>query len=159
VTETDAIKRILAQMKGRPGALEVLQGIQEALGYVPASAIPAVAEGLNLSRAEVHGVVTFHDDFRRTPPGKHTVSICQAESCQALGGEALAARARATLGVDFHQTTPDGCVTLELVYCLGLCSSSPTLMLDGEVHGRVTPEKLDELLAAVGKPCRRTAAE
>jgi formate dehydrogenase subunit gamma len=149
VTESETVHRIVAEMKGRPGPLlEVLHAIQTALGYVPDSAVPLVAEGLNLSRAEVHGVVTFYHHFRRSPPGKHTLQLCQAESCQALGALALAAHARKALGIDFHQTTPDGRVTLEPVYCLGLCACSPALMLDGEVHGRVTPELLDGLLAA-----------
>lgn len=152
MTESDTVLRIVAQMKERPGPLlEVLHAIQAALGYVPASAIPVVAAGLNLSRAEVHGVVTFYHHFRTHRPGRHTLSVCQAESCQAMGCAQLTAHAKATLGVGFHETTPDGRFTLEPVYCLGNCACSPALMLDGELHGRVTPEQLDGLLAAADK--------
>ncbi len=144
----ETIRRIAAELKGRPGPLiEVLHAIQAELGYVPAAAVPLVASELNLSRAEVHGVVTFYHYFRSTPPGAHTVSVCRAESCQAVGAEALAAHARQRLGVDFHETTPDGRFSLEPVYCLGNCACSPAVMIDGELHGRVTPERLDALLS------------
>jgi formate dehydrogenase subunit gamma len=143
-----AIRRIVADLKGRPGPLiEVLHAVQAQLGYVPPAAVPLVASELNLSRAEVHGVVSFYHLFRSTPPGAHTVSVCRAESCQAVGGEALAAHARQRLGVDFHETTPDGRFSLEPVYCLGNCACSPAVMIDGQLHGRVSPERLDALLA------------
>ena len=144
----DVVRRIVAQHKERPGPLlEVLHAIQAALGFIPAGAVPLVAEGLNLSRAEVHGVVTFYHYFRHTRPGKHTLSLCQAESCQAMGSEALALHARSRLGVDFHETTPDGKFSLEPIYCLGNCACSPAVMLDGRLYGRVTPEALDALIA------------
>ena len=144
-----AVRRIAADMKGRPGPLiEVLHAIQAALGYVPEAAVPIVAQILNLSRAEVHGVVTFYHFFRRSPPGKHTLSLCQAESCQAMGSEALARHAKARLGVQFHETTPDGRLTLEPIYCLGNCACSPAALLDGRLLGRLTPERLDAILAA-----------
>jgi formate dehydrogenase subunit gamma len=144
----DSVRRIVGDLKGRPGPLiEVLHAIQAELGYVPPAAVPLVASELNLSRAEVHGVVTFYHFFRSTPPGAHTVSVCRAESCQAVGGEALAAHARRRLGVDFHGTTPDGRFSLEPVYCLGNCACSPAVMIDGELHGRVSPERFDALLA------------
>ncbi len=147
----EAVQRIVDGLKGRPGPLiEVLHAIQAQLGYVPPAAMPLVAAGLNLSRAEVHGVVSFYHYFRSTPPGAHTVSVCRAESCQAVGGEALAAHARQRLGVDFHQTTPDGRFSLEPVYCLGNCACSPAVMIDGRLHGRVTPERFDALLSDVG---------
>lgn len=143
----ETVRRIVADLKGRPGPLiEALHAIQAELGYVPAAAVPLVASELNLSRAEVHGVVTFYHFFRDTPPGVHTVSVCRAESCQAVGGEALAAHARQRLGIDFHETTPDGRFSLEPVYCLGNCACSPAVMIDGRLHGRVTPERLDALL-------------
>src|SRR5579872_7511933 len=146
----EAVRRIVGDLKGRPGPLiEVLHAIQAELGYVPAAAVPLVAAELNLSRAEVHGVVSFYHFFRGTPPGAHTVSVCRAESCQAVGAEALAAHARERLGVDFHETTPDGHFSLEPVYCLGNCACSPAVMIDGRLHGRVTPERLDALLADV----------
>ncbi|HEX8758059.1 MAG TPA: formate dehydrogenase subunit gamma [Steroidobacteraceae bacterium] len=148
----ETVRRIVADLKGRPGPLiEVLHAIQAQLGYVPPAAVPLVASELNLSRAEVHGVVTFYHYFRSTPAGAHTLSVCRAESCQAVGGEALAAHARQRLGVDFHQTTPDGRFSLEPVYCLGNCACSPAVMLDGQLHGRVTPERLDALLSEVDR--------
>lgn len=146
----EAVRRIVADLKGRPGPLiEALHAIQAELGYVPPAAVPLVASELNLSRAEVHGVVSFYHHFRSTPPGAHSVSVCRAESCQAVGGEALAAHARRRLGVDFHETTPDGRFSLEPVYCLGNCACSPAVMIDGRLHGRVTPERFDALLSEV----------
>jgi formate dehydrogenase subunit gamma len=144
----ETIRRIVGDLRARPGPLiEVLHAIQAELGYVPPAAVPLVASELNLSRAEVHGVVSFYHFFRSTPPGAHTVSVCRAESCQAVGGEALAAHARQRLGVDFHETTPDGRFSLEPVYCLGNCACSPAVMIDGQLHGRVSPERFDALLA------------
>jgi formate dehydrogenase subunit gamma len=144
----EAVRRIVGDLKRRPGPLiEVLHAIQAQLGYVPPAAVPLVAAELNLSRAEVHGVVSFYHFFRSTPAGAHTVSVCRAESCQAVGGEALAAHARQRLGVEFHETTPDGRFSLEPVYCLGNCACSPAVMIDGRLHGRVSPERFDALLA------------
>ena len=146
--ESAVVRRIVADLKERPGPLlEVLHAIQAALGYVPAGAVPVVAEGLNLSRAEVHGVVSFYHYFRRTRPGAHLVSVCQAESCQSMGADALAAHAQRRLGIDFHQTTADGRFSLEPIYCLGNCACSPAVMIDGRLHGRVTPERFDALIA------------
>ena len=125
--------------------------MQGELGYVPPPAVALIANELNLSRAEVHGVVTFYHHFRHAPAGRHTLQLCRAESCQSMGGEALAEHARTRLGIEFKQTTSDGTFTLEPVYCLGNCACSPALMIDGELHGRVTPQRLDELLAAAGK--------
>ena len=147
-THSDTVRRIVTDLRGRPGPLlEVLHAIQAALGYVPEGAVPLVAQGLNISRAEVHGVVTFYHYFRRTPPGKHVVSVCRAESCQALGADALAEHAKRRLGVDFHETTADGEFSLEPVYCLGNCACSPAAMVDGRLYGRLTPERFDEVLA------------
>ncbi|HVW67655.1 MAG TPA: formate dehydrogenase subunit gamma [Steroidobacteraceae bacterium] len=145
---TDTVNRIVAQMRTRPGPLlEVLHAIQAALGHVPEGAVPLVAQGLNLSRAEVHGVVTFYHYFRRTPPGKHVVSLCRAESCQAVGADELAEHAKRKLGVDFHETTADGRFSLEPIYCLGNCACSPAAMVDGRLYGRVTPERFDAMIA------------
>ncbi len=127
--------------------LPILHGVQEEFGYVPQEALPVIASALNLSRAEVHGVVSFYHDFRREPAGRHVLKLCQAESCQAMGSDAVAARVKQLLGIDFHQTTADGAVTLEPVYCLGLCACSPSAMLDGEVIGRLDAEKVDEIVA------------
>ena len=146
--ELETVRRIVADMKDRPGpCIEVLHAVQAALGYVPAEAVPIVAEALNLSRAEVHGVVTFYHFFRETPPGKHTVHICRAEACQSMGANALVAHAKRRLGVDFHETTRDGVFSLEPVFCLGNCALSPAAMIDGQLYGRVTPERFDQLVA------------
>ena len=146
--ESAVVLRIASDLKGRPGPLlEVLHAIQAALGYVPAGAVPVVAEVLNLSRAEVHGVVTFYHYFRRSRPGAHTVSVCQAEACQSMGAEALTAHARRRLGIDFHETSADGRFSLEPIYCLGNCACSPAVMIDGRLYGRVTPERFDALVA------------
>jgi formate dehydrogenase subunit gamma len=139
---------LIAEHRQRDGAmLPILHALQEAFGCVPEPAVPMVAEALNLSRAEVHGVVTFYHDFRREPPGRHVLKLCRAEACQAAGGDALAARAQAVLGVAFGATTPDRRVSLEPIYCLGLCATAPSAMLDGRVIGRLDEQRLDALLA------------
>ena len=146
--ERAVVQRIASDLKGRPGPLlEVLHAIQAALGYVPAAAVPLVAEELNLSRAEVHGVVSFYHYFRSSRPGAHTVSLCQAEACQSMGAAALAAHARRRLGIDFHETSANGRFSLEPIYCLGNCACSPAIMIDGRLYGRVTPQRFDELVA------------
>jgi len=146
--EQETVRRIAEDMKGRPGPLiEILHSVQAALGHVPPDAIPTIANILNVSRAEVHGVVTFYHFFRETPPGRHTVSLCRAESCQAMGADELAAHAKGRLGVDFHETTTDGAFTLEPVFCLGNCACSPAAMIDGQLYGRLTPERFDSLIA------------
>jgi formate dehydrogenase subunit gamma len=143
-----AVRRIVDTQASRPGALlPILHAIQDELGHVPEAAIPVVAAALNLSRAEVHGVVTFYHFFRTTAPGRRTLYVCRAEACQAMGGRDLERAVRKKLGIDFHGTTADGRLSLEPVYCLGNCACSPAVMLDETVHGRVTPERLDELLA------------
>jgi formate dehydrogenase subunit gamma len=143
----ETVLRIARELKDKPGALlPILHGVQEELGYVPESAIPLIANVLNLTRAEVHGVVTFYHDFRREPPGRHVIRICQAESCQAAGSDTLTAFAKKRLGVEFHQTTADRTCTLEPVYCLGNCALSPSVMMDKEVFGRVSQERFDDIL-------------
>ena len=138
---------IVRRLKDKDGALlPILHAIQDAMGYVPAEAVPLIAQELNLTRAEVHGVVTFYHDFRSEAPGRHVVRVCQAESCQALGGVALTEYVRKRLGVDFHGTTADRSATLEPVYCLGNCACSPAVMVDGEVYGRVTVDRFEEIL-------------
>lgn len=129
------------------GTLVILHALQEAFGYVPEPAIPMIAEALNLSRAEVHGVFTFYHDFRHEPAGRHVLKLCRAEACQAAGGDALAARAEQKLGVSIGHTTPDGRVTLEPIYCLGLCATAPSAMLDGRVVGRLDNNRIDALVA------------
>lgn len=144
------VQLVLDRLNGLPGALlPILHGIQEELGYIPPDAVPMIAGALNLSRAEVHGVITFYHDFRDTPPGRHQVHICRAESCQAVGAEALIAHAEKQLGVTFHGTTADGRITLEPIYCLGNCALSPAITVDRQVHGRVTPARFDALVAGL----------
>ena len=147
-SETAAVQAVIAKMKDLPGALlPILHGIQAALGHVPKDAVPLVAKGLNLSRAEVHGVVSFYHWYRTEKPGAHVIHLCRAEACQAMGAVALEAHARQKLGVDFHGTTADRQFTLEPAYCLGNCALSPALMIDNRLHGRVTPARFDSLLA------------
>ncbi|WP_257388714.1 formate dehydrogenase subunit gamma [Tahibacter caeni] len=148
--ERAAVQAAIDACRALPGALlPLLHAVQDSLGYVPAAALPLIAQALNLSRAEVHGVVSFYPHFRAAPPGRHVLQLCRAESCQALGAAALETRARQRLGIDYHATSADGAVTLEPVYCLGNCALSPALMLDGELHGRLTPQGLDALLDAL----------
>lgn len=129
--------------------LPILHGIQEEFGYVPQETLPVIADALNLSRAEVHGVVTFYHDYRSHPAGRHVLKLCQAEACQSMGSEVTTARIKQLLGIDFHETTRDGAVTLEPVYCLGLCACAPSAMLDGAVIGRLDAETIDEIVAEV----------
>jgi formate dehydrogenase subunit gamma len=126
--------------------LPILHALQRTFGHIPEAAVTMVAQALNLSRAEVHGVVTFYHDFRREPPGRHVLPLCRAEACQAAGANALAADAQAKLAVPTGGTAPDGSVTLERVYCLGLCATAPSGMLDGRVVGRLTADRLAALL-------------
>src|SRR5450756_2451668 len=129
---------IIAEHTRLEGAtLVILHALQDAFGCVPEPAIPMIASALNLSRAEVHGVFTFYHDFRREPAGRHVLKLCRAEACQAAGGDGLAARAEAKLGIAIGNTTADGRVTLEPIYCLGLCATAPSAMLDGRVVGRL----------------------
>ena len=150
-TEIEAqVASIVDGMRGMEGPLlPILHEVQEEFGYVPQEALPVIARGLNLSRAEVYGVVSFYHDYRKQPAGRHVLKVCQAESCQSMGSDDVASRLKQALGIDFHQTTPDGRVTLEPVYCLGLCACSPAAMLDGEVIGRIDADKVDEIVAEV----------
>ena len=139
---------IIAEHTHLEGAtLVILHALQEAFGCVPEPAIPMIASALNLSRAEIHGVFTFYHDFRREPAGRHVLKLCRAEACQAAGGDALVARAEATLGIGIGHTTPDNRVTLEPIYCLGLCATAPSAMLDGRVVGRLDEARIDALVA------------
>jgi formate dehydrogenase subunit gamma len=149
--DREKIVAIVARHRGRRGPLiEILHDVQQSFGCVPDHAVPVIAHELNLSRADVHGVVTFYHHFRRSPPGRRVVRLCRAESCQAMDGRALEAYARQHLGICPGETTADGEITLEAVDCLGLCACSPAVMIGDEVHGRVTPERLDQLLQEAG---------
>jgi formate dehydrogenase subunit gamma len=147
----DVVQGILAGHAGRPGALlPILHDVQHALGHVPQAALPQIAQALNLSRAEVHGVVTYYDHFRTEPAGRHVIQICRAEACQARGSEALWAHACTRTGCD--EVTPnsaDGRWTLEPVYCLGLCASGPSVQVDERLFARMNPASLDARLATI----------
>ena len=141
------VLRIARRHVARPGGLlPALHAIQDELGHIPSEAVPTVAQAFNLSHAEVHGVISFYHLFRTTPPGRRTLYLCRAEACQAMGARALEKHARERLGIGFHETTADGRISMEPIYCLGNCASSPAVMIDDFVHGRVTPERLDALL-------------
>ena len=142
------IEAHIAQHKVMPGGLlPLLHAIQDDVGYVPEESYLPISKGLALSVAEVHGVVTFYHHFRTNPVGKHILHVCRAESCQAMGAVKLEAEIKAKLGIDYHQTTNDGAITLEPIYCLGNCACSPAVMLDDEVYGRVNIEMVAELVA------------
>jgi formate dehydrogenase subunit gamma len=144
---TDAIDEILARFADTEGALlPILHAVQAVEGYVPADAMPRIAESLNLSRAEVHGVVSYYHHFRQKPAGKVVVQICRAEACQAVGADEFAQEAVKLLGCDFHESTQDGAVTLEPVYCLGQCACGPSIMINDDIHLRMTTERLKLLV-------------
>ena len=144
--------QIIREHKAVEGPLlPILHALQETFGYIDQAAEPILAEALNISRAEVHGVVTFYHDFRHAPAGRHVLKLCRAEACQAAGGDALAARAESKHGISLGNTTADGRITVEAVYCLGLCSVSPSAMIDGKVVARLDAKKLDGLLAEVDR--------
>jgi formate dehydrogenase subunit gamma len=145
-SETRAGEIIAAHAKQEGAALPILHALQEEFGYVPQDAIPMMAQALNRSRAEIHGVVTFYHDFREEPTGRHVLKLCRAEACQSMGGDALAAQAQKRLGVGWHETTPDGQVTLEPIFCLGLCACAPSALADGEVVGRLDRTGLDAVI-------------
>ncbi len=143
----DAASVIASRHDNKPDALlEILHDLQHEMGYVPEAALPVLAKALNISRAEVHGVVTFYHEFRRKPAGRHVVKVCRAEACQSMKGNELAAAAQKTLKVRFGETTSDGSITLEAVYCLGLCATSPAMLVDERPLGRMTPAKFVALV-------------
>ncbi|SDM24371.1 formate dehydrogenase subunit gamma [Nonomuraea maritima] len=141
------VRSVVARHRDDRGALmPVLHGLMEEMGHIDPAAIPVLAEELNLSRADVHGVVTFYHDFRQSPPGRTTVRICRAEACQSVGAAGLVEHAKDRLGVGLGETTPDGAVTLEQVFCLGNCALGPAVQVDDRLYGRVGPQDLDRLL-------------
>lgn len=145
---TATLQALIDAHRDQAGALlPILHAIQDQFGYVPAEATPLIAKSLNLSRAEVHGVISFYHHFRTTPAGKHTLQICRAESCQAMGSRELETYAKAALGIDYHQTTADGAISLEPVYCLGNCACSPSVRVGDAVQGRMDATQLDALIA------------
>ena len=145
--QLSTIRAIVADHSGIPGGLlPMLHAVQRAIGYVPPEAVPIIADAVNCSRAEVHGVISFYHFFRTSPGGRKVVYVCRAEACQSMGSRQLEEHAREVLNVDWHETTADGRYSLEPVYCLGNCACGPAVMIDEAVHGRVTPDRLDELL-------------
>ena len=146
LSHSEQVAAILAAQRDRPGALlPILHDIQDALGYIPPDAVARIANALNLSRAEVHGVITFYHHFRTTPPARHTIQICCAEACQSMGSERLVQHAEKKLA---HREQSE--YELHPVYCLGLCATSPAMMIDGQLHARITPEKFDKLIQKLG---------
>ena len=145
--QPEIAKALITERRTMPGAvIPILHALQDRFGYVDKEAVPMIAEALNLTRAEVHGVVTFYHDFRATPPGRHVVKVCRAEACQSMGCDPLIAHIEKKVGATLKHTAADGSVTLEPVYCLGNCALSPALMWNGELHGKMTPQKFDRLL-------------
>jgi formate dehydrogenase subunit gamma len=144
------VQAVIAELKDKPGALlPVLHGIQDTVGYIPPEAVPLIASELNLSRADVHGVISFYHHFRDKPTGRHVIYLCRAEACQSMHCTETVEHAKQRLKIDFHQTTADGAFTLEPVYCLGNCACSPAMMVDHELYGRVTPERFDEIVSEI----------
>ncbi|WP_321501776.1 formate dehydrogenase subunit gamma [Breoghania sp.] len=147
---TERVTQIVAEHADREGPLlPILHDVQEELGHVPEEAVAAIAAALNLSRAEVHGVVSFYHDFRARPAGRHVIKICRAEACQSMGGDALSERAHALLGIGWNETSADGSVTLEAVYCLGLCACAPAATVDGKLVARLDEKRLDAIVEEV----------
>ena len=150
--EAELARNICASFGNKASELlEILHELQHRHGFVPEAAIPAIAKAVNLSRAEVHGVVTFYHDYRREKPGRHIVKICRAEACQSMAAEETCSHAERKLKVKLGCTTSDGSVTLEGVFCLGNCALSPAVMIDDKLHGRVTPQRMDELLGGLAR--------
>jgi formate dehydrogenase subunit gamma len=146
--QRSAVLDVCARLKTLPGALmPIFHAVQEAVGHVPKDAVPLIASELNLSVAEVHGVLTFYHYFRKEPGGRHVVHLCRAEACQAVGAVELESHAKRSLGIDFHGTTSDGAITLEPVYCLGNCALGPSVMIDDKLQGRVSNRRFDQLIS------------
>ncbi|AFJ02613.1 NAD-dependent formate dehydrogenase gamma subunit [Methylophaga frappieri] len=145
--QRDHIRAVIRLHKDKPGALlPVLHAIQHEIGYIPDNVVPLIAEEMRLTRAEIHGVISFYHHFRSHPTGRHVVEICRAEACQATGCRQLEQHAKNTLGIDFEQTTPCGSVTLEPVYCLGNCATGPSIRIGNQIYGRVTSDRFDALM-------------
>lgn len=148
--DLDTVRNLLAELAPEPDALlPLLREVQSRLGYIPKDAIRLIAQALNISRAEVHGVVTFYHDFREEPTARHVVQLCMAEACQAVGCRSLAAHAQDRLGIGLSEATADGRIQVEPAYCFGNCAAGPTIRIGDRVHGRVTPDRLDALLDAL----------
>jgi formate dehydrogenase subunit gamma len=148
---TPRIAEILNDHAGLEGALlPILHAVQAEFGHIPQETVPQIAKALNISRAEVHGVITFYHDFRETPAGRHSVKICRAEACQSCGSEELLAQTEALLGCKLHETSADGRFSLEPAYCLGLCASSPAVQIDDKLYARMNQTRMARLVADIG---------
>ncbi len=150
VEVTSRVGEILTAHKGMEGSLlPILHAIQAEFGYVPQAALPVIAQDLNLSKAEVHGVMSFYHDFRENPAGQHVLKLCRAEACKSVGADRVAGHAQKALGIEWHETTRDGRITLEPVFCLGLCACAPAALVDGKLVGRVDEAKIDSILGGL----------
>jgi formate dehydrogenase subunit gamma len=153
VPTAELVEQLIGRFRQVPGGLlPLLHAVQDALGHIPPGAVPAIAAGMNLSRAEVHGVISYYHHFRSEPPGRTVVQVCKAESCKACGADALLAHAERTLHCQEHHTRGDGAYTLEPVYCLGLCAASPAVMVGEQLLARMTPARFDRVIAALEQP-------
>jgi len=147
------VDQLIEQYKGLPGGLlPLLHAIKYALGYIPESTVGSIAKGFNLSRAEVHGVISFYHDFNTQPVGHHRVQICRAEACQSMGSREIESHAKHSLGIEYGETTSDGIVTLEPVYCLGNCACSPSIRINDDIHARVNESRFDQLISELTMP-------
>jgi formate dehydrogenase subunit gamma len=152
----ETVSAIIDELKHKPGALlPILHAIQDRLGFISDTVVPIIADKLLLTRAEVHGVISFYHHFRTTPPGKNKVQICRGEACQAMGSRQLEAHAKQSLNIDYHQTTADRTVSLDAVYCLGNCATPPSIRIGDDIHGRVSPDRFEQLM----KQCRPDSKE
>jgi formate dehydrogenase subunit gamma len=148
--QSDMVDLISSHLDLEGPLLPILHALQHAYGYIPAAANALIADALNITKAEVHGVISFYHDFRENPAGKHVIKICRAEACQSVGGTALAQDTLKKLGLDWHQTSANGAITIEPVYCLGLCACAPAVMVDDQLLGRVDGAKMDAVLKELG---------
>lgn len=148
----DTLRAILQDHRGMEGALlPILHAVQDAFGHIPADALPIIAKDQDITRAEAHGVMSFYHDFREEPAGRTVLKLCRAEACKAMAADSLATYVREKLGIDWHETTPDGAITLEPVFCLGLCACAPSAMVDGKLVGRADVAKLDAIIEGARK--------
>ncbi len=149
----DLAQNRIQELQKLPGALlPILHSLQEEFGYIDEAAVPLIARALNISQAEVHGTISFYHDFRRAPPGRHVLKVCRAESCQSMGCDSLIEHIQNRLGIPLGGTTEDGRITFEQIFCLGMCASSPALMLDDRPYARVSPDVADSLIDNVRRP-------
>jgi formate dehydrogenase subunit gamma len=141
-------QKLFDEYQNLPGALlPLLHAVQGAIGYIPDDAVPEIAKNLNLSRAEVHGVISFYHYFRTSPPGRVRIQLCRAEACQAMDSASLEQHVKSSLNIDYHQTTADGTYSLEPVYCLGNCACTPSIMINDQIYGQVSPQSFDNILS------------